>query len=104
MSSSLSRLEAALTDTRFTDDVRIATIDVLQNFPAFSDDAVEGAARFLSEAGDTLPLNTKKNLLSEIAAQDNADKFFQFIKSAPNSDVPQGIADLLQLAPCGVQP
>jgi hypothetical protein len=100
VSTSLTRLEQTVTDTRFTDDVRAATVDVLSDFPAFSDDAVEGAAKFLATAGDDIALDASKDLLRRVAGQapDDADFLLTYMKNSSDPEVGKGFRKLLEVS------
>jgi hypothetical protein len=71
-----------------------------------SDDAVEGAIKFMAKAGNGLDGAAREQLLRRAveAGPDEAERLLLFVKESPSPQSVEGLAKYLQTAPCTIVP
>jgi len=102
--SSLSRLRDAADRNGYSDEALARTMRALSgpNLPSLSDDAVEGALRFMAKAGDDIPLEIRELAMGNVLSgtRDESEALLRFVREAPNDGEVQGFARFFRDIPC----
>ncbi len=104
LESSLARVKRSIDDTQYPDEAIGRAVRALarSDIAALSDDAVEGAVKFMRDAGDGIPMAERQLLLERYldAAPDDADSVFRLIQEAEDAETVAGFARIAQITPC----
>jgi len=104
LESSLARVKRSIDDAQYPDEAIGRAVRALakSDIAALSDEAVEGAVKFMRDAGDGIPMAERQLLLERYldATTDDADTVFRLVREAEDAETVAGFARIAQMTPC----